>query len=434
MEMINIFWFRRDLRLNDNHGLYKALVEAGNVQPIFIFDTDILDKLDDRKDRRVQFIHDLLIALNKELSKNQSALWVFHGIPVNVFGQLVEQYRIGTVFTNRDFEPYGMERDKAVTELLQECGVPLISFKDHVIFERDEVMKDDGTPYTVYTPYSRKWKARLDQNPIVQFPSEKHLGGLHVAEGSAVPSMKEIGFEQMDVEVPSKVLSIQMLSDYARDRDRPSVHGTSRISVHLRFGTVSIREMVKLGMAHSEKWLNELIWREFYMMILYQFPHVVNKAFKPKYDLIEWRDDEEGFQAWCEGRTGFPIVDAGMRELNETGFMHNRVRMITASFLCKDLLVDWRWGEAYFASKLLDFELSSNNGGWQWASGSGCDAAPYFRVFNPELQTRKFDPHLAYIHKWVPEIQELGYPPPIVDHQVARERAITAYKKALQSQ
>lgn len=432
MDKVNLFWFRRDLRLDDNHGLYRALTEAGNVQPIFIFDTDILDRLEDKKDRRVQFIHNELGNLQKSLEARGSSLQVYIGRPIEVFASISNELSIAAVYANHDHEPYGVARDKAVAGILQTKGIRLRTFKDHSIFERDEVLKDDGTPYTVYTPYSRKWKARLENESISRFPSEEHLENLQSSNGTALPSLEEIGFEKTSLLVPPREVSLDMLAGYAVARDIPAIRGTSRVSVHLRFGTVSIREQVKLALKHSEKWLNELIWRDFYMMILWHFPHAADRAFKPKYDNVEWRIDEEGFQKWCTGKTGFPIVDAGMRELNATGFMHNRVRMISASFLSKDLLIDWRWGEAYFAQKLLDFELSSNNGGWQWASGSGCDSAPYFRVFNPELQTKKFDPNLDYIKMWVPELNTLDYPAPIVDHKVARDRALIAYKNALQ--
>lgn len=427
---ISIHWFRRDLRLADNHGLCKALSKHGNVLPLFIFDTEILDKLEDKADRRVDFIHRALTGIQAELIKHGSSLLVEHGRPEVVWKRILERYEITAVTANHDHEPYAIARDTAVAKLLEERGIPFHTFKDISIYERDEVVKDDGKPYTVYSPYMRKWRAHFTPELARAFPSETQLGRLWRTAALPIPSLEDIGFEPTDVQVPPTSVSDELLRHYDRTRDLPAIAGTSRMSVHLRFGTVSPRELVRRSMEISPKFLNELIWREFYMQILWHFPRV-DKAFKPAYDGIEWRNDEGEFKAWCEGRTGYPLVDAGMRELLATGLMHNRVRMVVASFLTKHLLIDWRWGEAWFAAKLLDFELSSNNGGWQWASGSGVDAAPYFRVFNPRLQLEKFDAGLKYVKRWVPEYGSANYVLPVVVHEMARKRAIETYKQGL---
>lgn len=430
-QRLSIFWFRRDLRLEDNHGLFRALTEGKNVQPIFIFDRNILDKLEDKDDRRVTYIHHHISELNKRLEQFGSSLWTFYGDPITIYKELLESFEINGLFANRDYEPYARSRDKAVYDLMAEHGISFRAFKDHVILEKDEVLKDDGTPYTVYTPYSRKWKATLGEHDLDPFPSEDHLDQLSKSAPRKVISLEEMGFEAHAHDWSSGMPDTNLIKRYHNTRNTPAKDGTAKISHHLRFGTISIRAMARLGREHNSKWYNELIWREFYQSILWHFPHVVEQSFRPQYDRIEWRNNEEEFEAWCQGRTGYPIVDAGMRELNETGFMHNRVRMIVASFLTKHLLIDWRWGEAYFARKLIDFELASNNGGWQWASGSGVDAAPYFRVFNPYLQTEKFDPKHIYIKRWVSEFETEDYPDPIVDHKEARIRAIETYKRGL---
>lgn len=428
---VSIFWFRRDLRLDDNAGLYYALRSGNLVLPIFIFDENILSKLEDKADKRVDFIHRTLEELKGQLRNLGSDLLVFHGTPLEVYKKLLSDYSVKAVYTNHDYEPYAQDRDKQIEELLNENGASFHTSKDQCIFEKDEVLKDDGKPYTVYTPYSKKWKDKVNEFYRSSYPTEKYFSNFLGFEAVNFASLEEIGFEKTDVDVPSSEVELDVIKNYHNTRDIPSVHGTSRLSVHLRFGTISIRKLSRMAQETNGKFLNELIWRDFYMMILWHFPHVVSGAFKPQYDQIEWEQNEKHFEAWCKGETGYPIVDAGMRELNETGWMHNRVRMVVASFLTKHLLLDWRWGEAYFAKKLLDFELSSNNGGWQWAAGSGCDAAPYFRVFNPDLQTQKFDSQLKYIKKWVPEFQELTYPRPIVEHKFARERALDRYKSAL---
>ena len=427
---IAIHWFRRDLRLTDNAALYHALKSGLPVMPVFIFDTEILSKLEDKKDKRIEFIHRALTDLHQQLVKMGSSLYVFYGKPAEVWKKILSERNIAQVFTNHDYEPYAMKRDKEIAALLATKDVVFHTYKDQCIFEKSEVVKDDGKPYTVFTPYSKKWKVRLNSFYLKSYPNGKYFKNFINEKPQTILSLKEIGFESAGFIFPTREVADELIFQYGEKRDIPSIHGTSRLGVHLRFGTVSIRALAQRANQLSEVWLNELIWRDFYMMILWHFPHVVNGAFKKDYDRIPWRNNEEEFQKWCEGKTGYPIVDAGMRELNTTGFMHNRVRMIAASFLTKHLLIDWRWGEAYFAEKLLDFDLSANNGGWQWAASSGCDAAPYFRVFNPSLQTQRFDSELKYIKKWVPEINDLSYQP-IVSHEFARERVLSVYKTAL---
>lgn len=431
MESINIFWFRRDLRIDDNHGFFQALNAGLPVMPVFIFDPAILALFPDPADARLTFIHQNLRALDTEFRKHHSSLQVYFSSPEVVFAQLTAKYIIHTVFCNTDYEPYAVLRDKKVAELLDKKEIDFVDFKDQVIFHRDEVGKRDGKPYTVFTPYSKKWKAKLADDGLAYYDSENLLYMLKHHESDYFPELDEIGYRVQPVRFPEKTFDRVLIENYGKLRDFPAENGTSRLGIHLRFGTISIRKLVKFAQEFSPVFLNELIWREFYMSILWHFPHVAERSFKPAYDSIVWRNDEQEFERWCTGQTGYPLVDAGMRELNQTGYMHNRVRMVVASFLTKHLLIDWRWGEAYFASKLHDFELASNNGGWQWASGSGCDAAPYFRVFSPVLQTKKFDPELKYICKWVPEFETSAYPKPMVDHVFARERAIETYRKAL---
>lgn len=424
--MITVFWFRRDLRLHDNHALYRALESNFSVLPVFIFDTNILDDLKNKKDKRVDFIHQTLNRIHLKLLELNSSLLVIHDNPLKAFEKICSTYTVQAVYTNHDYEPSAIDRDQKVAELLKSKGVAFHSFKDQVIFEKNEVLKSDGSPYTVFTPYSKVWKQNLQQNQIKHFESENFQHNFIKISPLHFPTLSEIGFEKSDLIYPEPAWNDSLIKKYHDTRNIPSIKGTSLLSIHLRFGTISIRKLVKKAVGTNEQWLNELIWREFFMMILFHFPHVVKNSFKSKYDKIEWRNNEQEFKAWCEGKTGYPIVDAGMRELNETGFMHNRVRMIVASFLTKHLLIDWRWGEAYFAEKLLDYELSANNGNWQWAAGSGCDAAPYFRIFNPEEQTKKFDPEERYIRKWVKERVK-----PIVEHKFARERCLEVYKKAV---
>jgi deoxyribodipyrimidine photo-lyase len=422
-----VFWFRRDLRLTDNAGFYHALKQKQNVLPVFIFDRCILDKLDDKKDRRVEFIHQTISQLKEELEKQGSSLLILHGDPTEIYSILSPK----AVYCNQDYEPYAIERDSKIKNDLSHRKIEFHSYKDHVIFEKDEIVKDDNLPYTIFTPYSKKWKSKLSTFYLKSYPTEKYFNSLAKIKALPLPALDELGFEKTGAIFPERKVSLKIIENYHTTRNYPGLPGTSRLSVHLRFGTVSIRQLTLIASKRNEAWLNELIWRDFYQMILWHFPHVTNKSFKAQYDHIQWRNDENEFDAWCNGRTGFPIVDAGMRELNATGYMHNRVRMIVASFLTKHLLIDWRWGEAYFAEKLLDFDLAANNGGWQWAAGCGCDAAPYFRVFNPQLQTEKFDPELRYVKTWVTELGTNNYPKPIVDHALARERVLVAYKNAL---
>ena len=428
---INIFWFRRDLRLTDNAGLYHALKDGKPVLPLFVFDSNILDELEDKTDSRVEFIHLALQAIQQQLVNVGSSLDVRYGNPLEVYQALLKEYNVEKVFTNHDYEPYAKQRDTAIEKLLKDHGASFYTFKDQVILEKDEVVKDDGKPYTIFTPYSRKWKGVLTEFHLKPYSNKKYFNNFYKQPGRKLISLEEMGFNAAGLSFPGKEWQGQIIRNYKEQRDFPAVQGTSRLSVHLRFGTISIRELAGEAGALNETFLNELIWRDFYHMILWHFPKVVDHAFKPAYDKIKWRNNEKEFEAWCNGQTGYPIVDAGMRELNTTGFMHNRVRMIVASFLTKHLLIDWRWGEAYFAKKLLDYDLAANNGGWQWAAGSGCDAAPYFRVFNPYLQTQKFDPELKYVRKWVPELEEFSYPKPIVVHEVARKRCLEVYAAAL---
>lgn len=421
-----IFWFRRDLRVEDNTALFEALSQYKTVIPLFIFDSNILEELP-HDDARVNFIYKQLKKLHQELEKNGSGLVVEHGKPKQIWREIIQKFRPDAVFFNRDYEPYAIKRDSKISKLFKEEGIAVHSYKDQVIFEQDEVTKPDGGTYTVYTPYKNRWLKKFGETklPPRLSPNPKNLSKIIVP----FPTLSSVGFETSNIVV--KDYSLENLDNYSNNRDFPGKDDTSYLSVHLRFGTVSIRDIIrKVHMSHPV-FLSELIWREFFMQILYHYPRVVNENFRQKYNGIEWRNSEQEFERWCRGETGYPMVDAGMRELNETGYMHNRVRMITASFLCKHLLIDWRWGEAYFAKKLLDFELSSNNGNWQWAAGTGCDAAPYFRVFNPASQQQKFDKDFSYVNKWIPEINSFNYPPPMIDHKFARERALKAYKKGI---
>ena len=428
----NIFWFRRDLRLDDNIGLYQALSEKHPVLPIFIFDTEILDNLPE-DDARVTFIFETLQELRKTLQEeHDSSLAIYYGKPMDIYNQLIEDYNIDTVFTNHDYEPYATERDAEIKNLLSKNDISFKTFKDQVIFEKDEVIKNDGKPYLVYTPYMKTWKEKFKNieleivntdNYFENFIKNKHLPNL---------SLSDIGFKKSSQQIANYNLTTTLIQDYEKTRNFPAKDTTSRLGPHLRFGTVSIRKVVKKAIAEkNEIFWQELIWREFFMQILWHFPHTVTKSFKPKYDRIVWRNNEEEFKLWCEGKTGYPLVDAGMRQLNQTGFMHNRVRMLVGSFLCKHLLIDWRWGEAYFAEKLHDYEMASNIGNWQWVAGCGVDAAPYFRIFNPTTQIEKFDKELKYINIWVKNLNELTYPNKIVNHKEARERCLETYKSAL---
>ena len=432
-ELISICWFRRDLRLEDHAALFQALKGPHRVLPLFIFDTNILEELADKADRRVHFIYAAVSQLHKKLQEQGVAMEVRVGRPLEVFKDLLAHYKVAAVYTNHDYEPYAIDRDQAVEALLKKSGIQFFTYKDQVLLEKNEVVKDDGKPYTIFTPYSRKWKSVLQAKDVASYATEKYFTNWYRQAAKPLLSLAAIGFKETPQSFPPATWTSHLIQQYKEQRDIPGINGTSRLGVHLRFGTISIRQLAREARSLSETFLNELIWRDFYQMILWHFPQVVSHSFKPAYDAIVWRNHEKEFEAWCQGQTGYPIVDAGMRELNETGFMHNRVRMIVASFLTKHLLIDWRWGEAYFAAKLLDFDLAANNGGWQWAAGSGCDAAPYFRVFNPYLQTKKFDPSLSYIKQWVPEYAELTYPKPIVEHEFARKRCLEVYGKALKN-
>lgn len=432
-EKVAVCWFRRDLRINDNAAFYHALKNRLPVLPVFIFDKEILDKLSDKEDKRVNFIHDNLEDMNKVFVKNGSSFLVIYNSPLQAFKQIESQYSIEEVFTNEDYEPYAISRDKEIHEYLKTKNIPFHLHKDQVIFEKSEIMKSDGTPYNVFTPYSKLWLTHFNKLKIPSYPSKELLDNLLKTEPIKIPTLKDIGFEKIKVDILPLQIDKETIVEYDQKRNIPGIAGTSHVSIHLRFGTVSIRELVAVANKFNQVYLKELIWREFFMMLLFHYPKVVDHNFNRKYDFIKWRNDESEFKKWCDGETGFPLVDAGMRQLNESGWMHNRVRMVVAGFLCKDLLIDWRWGEAYFAEKLLDYELSSNNGNWQWAAGTGADAAPYFRVFNPTTQIKNFDPDLVYIKKWISSFSP-GYLPEMVDHDMARKRALEVYKEALNEQ
>lgn len=429
---ICIFWFRRDLRIKDNHALYKALSSGLKVLPIFVFDEDILNDLTNPSDPRVTFIYDKLKSIHEDLVLKSAGISIHIGRPIDIFGRLIQDYNIRAVFANKDFEPYGKKRDREIQELLRDKGIKFNLYKDHVIYEGNEILKDDGTPYKVFTAYKKKWLEKFSTEPLNTFPSENLIDHFVNFSDKNFPSLTKVGFTRADMVFPNEIIPIPIIKRYHITRDFPGLPGTSRLGVHLRFGTLSIRKAITVARENNETWLNELIWREFYMMILDNFPHVITESFKKEYDRIPWINDPQEFTKWKNGQTGYPMVDAGMRELNATGYMHNRVRMVTASFLTKHLLIDWRLGEAYFAQKLMDYELSSNNGGWQWAAGTGTDAQPYFRVFNPLSQASKFDPETSYIRHWVPEYLTGKYIKPIIDHKFARERAISTYRQAIQ--
>ena len=435
---LSIYWMRRDLRLEDNAALYHALKSGHKVLPVFIFDQNILDDLEDKKDARVTFIYQEIKRLKDELHGRGSDIRVYYGKPEEIWNEIVEEHSPKAVFINRDYEPYAIHRDDKVRSLLKARDISLYDYKDHVIFDYDEVLKDNGDPYVVFTPYKRKWFDKLNSRGkgkksyyLKSYPNEKYLDELYQMSAEDLIRLEDMGFEKSDIDYPPRQVTQGLIKSYGDKRNYPAIDGTSRLGIHYRFGTISIREKARKAMELSTTYVNELIWRDFYSMILQHYPKVEKNAFREKYDNIEWRNNEKEFQLWCEGKTGYPMVDAGMRQLNKTGYMHNRVRMVVASFLTKHLLIDWRWGEAYFAKKLLDYDLASNNGGWQWAAGSGTDAAPYFRIFNPESQFKKFDPDAKYVKRYVPEYGTDNYPNRIVDHKEARERCLAAYKAAL---
>lgn len=431
MDKISIFWFRRDLRLHDNVALFNALKSGEKVLPIFIFDTSILDKLP-KNDARVSFIIKELRSMNEHLKSFDASIDIYHGKPIEVFESLIKKYPIASVFTNHDYEPYAIKRDQEIKELLSSENINYNSFKDQVIFEKNEITKKDGNPYVVYTPYSKKWIEAYEQINHTHYTSEDLLSQLYTQSKAKELTLEELGFEETNTPIKNYIFNSRIINEYEETRNFPALDNTSKLGPHLRFGTVSVRQMVSRAEEQENKtFLKELIWREFFMQILWHFPHTHKDSFKPKYDRIIWRNNEDDFKKWCNGTTGYPMVDAGMRQLNNTGFMHNRVRMLVGSFLCKHLLIDWRWGEAYFAEKLHDYEMSSNVGNWQWVAGTGVDASPYFRIFNPTSQIKKFDKDFSYIKKWVPDFQELTYPSPMVDHKFARERCLKTYKEAL---
>ncbi len=427
---VNIFWFRRDLRISDNHGLYQALRAGPKVLPVFIFDENILNKLSP-DDKRMPFIHYYVSELDRELRKYGSSLYIKWGDPLKIFNELCELLEVADVYTNEDYEPYAKVRDESISKLLASKGKKLYYFSDQLIFKPGEILKPNGKPYEMFTPFSRKWIEKYTSETKKYYPVNEHLNNLYLHRGSSVPKLENIGFNSAFNNFPTNQLPLDKIADYSLTRDYPSMDATTHLGPHLRFGTISIRRVASIANEYSSTWLNELIWREFFMHILAFFPHVVQNSFKSKYDDIAWINDEKMFEQWMKGETGYPLVDAGMREMMSTGFMHNRVRMVAASFLVKHLLIDWRWGEACFAANLLDFDLSSNNGNWQWVAGCGTDAAPYFRIFNPTRQQESFDPNFVYIRKWIPEFGTAEYPDSIVDHEYARERCINAYKKAL---
>lgn len=431
MDKISIFWFRRDLRLHDNKALFHALQSEEKILPIFIFDIDILEKIP-KDDARISFIYSELKAMNKHLEAHETEIKMFYGNPKEVFKSLMKNYTIVKVFTNHDYEPYAIKRDLEIKEVVSTSKIDFQTYKDQVIFEKNEITKKDGKPYVVYTPYSKKWLEKYETNKPENYPSEDLLDRLYKKTKSETLTLSDIGFIETSIPIKNYIFNSRIINEYEETRNFPALDNTSKLGPHLRFGTVSVRQMVSRADAYENKiFLKELIWREFFMQILWHFPETHKNSFKSKYDRIIWRNNEKEFKKWCEGNTGYPMVDAGMRQLNKTGFMHNRVRMLVGSFLCKHLLIDWRWGEAYFAEKLHDYEMSSNVGNWQWVAGTGVDASPYFRIFNPTTQIQKFDKSLAYIRKWVPDHQELTYPVPIVEHKFARERCLDTYKTAL---
>ena len=431
-DTVNIFWFRRDLRLDDNVGFYNALKSEHPVLPIFIFDEEILKKLP-KDDARITFIYETLQKMRTKLEdKNTSSIAMFHGKPATIYKNLLEKYKIDTVFTNRDYEPYAKERDDKIQQLLNDNNIKFKTFKDQVIFEQNEVTKKDGLPYVVYTPYMKVWKEQFKTHTLDFYYTSSFLKNLIQDKELPNLTLSDIGFTKSNQKIKKHTVTPALIQNYEDTRNFPAQDSTSKLGPHLRFGTVSIRKMIEKAITEkNEIFWQELIWREFFMQILWHFPHTSKKSFKAKYDRIDWRNNEAEFLKWCNGQTGYPLVDAGMRQLNETGFMHNRIRMLVGSFLCKHLLIDWRWGEAYFAEKLHDYEMASNIGNWQWVAGSGVDAAPYFRIFNPTTQIKKFDNDLAYIKKWVPDFQEFTYPKEMVDHKEARERCLATYKEAL---
>lgn len=471
-----LFWFRRDLRDHDNAGLYHALKDAAQVWCVFIFDTEILDALPTRRDRRVEFIHASLVELDASLRERGGGLIVRHARAREAIPALAQELKVDAVYTNHDYEPAAIARDAEVEDALKTQGMAFRTFKDTVIFEKDEVLTQAGGTFSVFTPYKNAWLKKLESRGDFYwraYPVAQYAKALARPPAGDIPSLSAMGFESANIRdigiTPGMRGGAALIKDFAKRiadykaaRDYPAVKGVSYLSVHNRFGTVSIRELVTHarlaqfgkdgGGDGAATWLSELVWRDFYFQILWHHPHVERRAFKPDYDAIRWPNDRDLFAAWCEARTGYPIVDAAMRQINQTGYMHNRLRMIVASFLTKDLHIDWRWGEKYFADHLIDFDLAANNGGWQWAASSGCDAQPYFRIFNPVTQSERFDPQGKFIRKYLPELAKLpdkyihapwtappleqqaagcvigrDYPVPVVDHAAARETTLEMY-------
>ena len=462
-----LVWFRRDLRLADNAALHHALAAARQVHCAFVFDREILDVLPDPADRRVEFIWDSAAELKAALERHGGTLTVRHARVGEAIPALARELGVTAVFANHDYEPQAIARDAAVGRALAQHGIALHTFKDQVVFEKDEVLTADGRPYSVFTPYRNAWLKKLTPFHLEAYPVEKRLDCLAQVPAAPLPALEAMGFRRTSLRelgiVPGMTGAAQAFADfrkrmryYKERRDYPAQKGPSYLSVHLRFGTISIRELARAAHAAAgegaQTWLNELVWRDFYHQILWHYPHVVAGAFRHEYDALRFPNDEGLWRAWCEARTGYPLVDAAMRQLNQTGYMHNRLRMVVASFLVKDLLVDWRRGERYFAEKLNDFDLAANNGGWQWAASTGCDAQPYFRIFNPVSQSLKFDPEGRFIRKYVPELAGFDddaihepwtlstdaqrtagvvigkdYPAPVVDHAAARKKALDLY-------
>lgn len=431
---VALCWFRRDLRVTDNTAFFNALQSGLPVVPVFVFDRLILDRLEDKADKRLTFIYQSLEAMQAAFIKEGSTFDAYYGTPSAAFEHYSNTYNVAAVYTNEDYEPYARERDAAIATQLEAKGIDFYSYKDQVVFAKDELLSEAGKPYTVFTPFSKKWRKLLTDEHLAYKPSETLLGNLFKQEKIIFPSYAEMGFVETKGSFPNSTVGNQLIKNYEEQRNFPAVSGTSRIGVHLRFGTVSVRQLVKQATDLSHTFVSELIWRDFYHAVLWHFPKTASESLKPDYDKIAWRNNEAEFAAWQEGKTGYPLVDAGMRELSATGFMHNRVRMVVASFLTKHLLIDWRWGEAWFAAKLLDYDMAANIGGWQWAAGGGADAAPYFRIFNPTSQAEKFDPNSAYIKQWVPEYGTSKYPLPIVDHVFARKRTLAAFQLALKGE
>jgi deoxyribodipyrimidine photo-lyase len=456
-----LIWFRRDLRVNDNAALYAALKAARRVHAVFVFDTDILEALPDRADRRVEFIWHSVAALKAELEMHGGTLHLLHGSARSLIPKFAAQVGAEAVFAGRDYAPFASARDAAVAETLQAAGRTLHLVKDHVMFELDEVLTAAGKPYHVFTPYKRAWLGKLNDFYLSAYPVERYLDRLASAEAGDMPSLADFGFHSGSLDklkiTPGTVGAEALFSDfqqriahYKDTRNFPAVKGPSYLSVHLRFGTISIRELARFayqfGGVGAETWLSELIWRDFYQMLLARYPHTVTHAFQRKFDALVWPNPPGHFEAWCQARTGYPIVDAAMRQLNQTGYMHNRLRMIAASFLVKDLHVDWRWGERYFAEKLIDYDQAANIGGWQWSAGIGTDAQPWFRIFNPVTQSENFDPDGKFIRRYLPELATVpdkfihapwkyatapvDYPPPIVDHAQARTITLALFHRA----